>query len=499
MPILIVVREPDHWPLSIPGVEVVGARRYLTDPTYHRMANTRVFNLCRSYSYQSLGYYVSLLAEAREHKPEPDIMAIQDMKSSALVRAISEDMDELIQQTLRPLRSDDFSLSIYFGKTLAQRDAQLGRRLFGRFRSPLLRAYFVRDKLRWQLRSVRPIPTSEIPPTHHAMVVAAAEEYFRRRQRYNRLLPLPRYYLAVLHDPGEDEPPSDQVALRKFMRAARHLGVGAELITRDDYARLGEYDALFIRTTTFVNHYTYRFARRAAAEGMAVIDDPMSIARCTNKVYMAELLALHRIPTPRTVIVQKDNIEEAAQELGFPVVLKQPDSAFSKGVSKLEDLESYRRKVEELLEDSDVVVAQAYMPSAFDWRVGVLDGEPLYVCKYYMAPRHWQIMHWQPDGKPGYGRTETLPVEQAPPRIVRTAVRAARLIGDGLYGVDLKLVGDRAYVIEINDNPTIESGVEDQVLKDDLYERIIRSFIRRIELIREGVYRRVRRANGGTV
>ncbi len=490
----MIVNKPESWPLSIPGVDVVAARKYLTDPAFHRMPATRVFNLCRSYSYQSMGYYVSLLAEARAHRPEPDVTTIQDMKSGALVRAIAEDLDPLIQKSLRTVRPDRFDLSIYFGKTLARRDEQLGRRLFGRFRSPLLRAQFVR-KGKWQLQNVRPIPASEIPPTHHETVVGAAKGYFSKRYRGGASSLAPKYYMAILHDPAEVEPPSDEGALRKFLRAAQRHRVSAELLTKDDLEHVGEFDALFIRTTTYVNHYTYRFARRAAAEGLAVIDDPLSIARCTNKVYLAELMTLHEITTPPTVIVQRESVEAAPQVLGFPIVLKQPDSAFSQGVSKVNDFESYQRKIDELLEKSDVVVAQGFTPSDYDWRVGVLDGQPLYVCKYYMAHNHWQIMKHSADGKhTRYGRTETLAVENAPRRVVSAAVRAARLIGDGLYGVDLKSIGSKVHVIEVNDNPNIDAGAEDKVLKDELYDRVIQSFVRRIEGIRQGNGRKARRS-----
>jgi glutathione synthase/RimK-type ligase-like ATP-grasp enzyme len=72
-------------------------------------------------------------------------------------------------------------------------------------------------------------------------------------------------------------------------------------------------------------------------------------------------------------------------------------------------------------------------------------------------------------------------VEDAPKNVVDSAVRAAGLIGDGLYGVDLKQSAGRCYVIEVNDNPNIDAGFEDQVLKDKLYLRIMESFLRRIE------------------
>ena len=71
MSALIVVERPENWPLEIPGTEVVSATDYLTDARFVELRRAKVFNLCRSYGYQSAGYYVSLLAAARGHKPLP--------------------------------------------------------------------------------------------------------------------------------------------------------------------------------------------------------------------------------------------------------------------------------------------------------------------------------------------------------------------------------------------------------------------------------------------
>ena len=65
MPVLIVVNNVNEWPFHIPGVAVVDAKTYLTKPEYGEVRGAKVFNLCRSYRYQSLGYYVTLLATAR--------------------------------------------------------------------------------------------------------------------------------------------------------------------------------------------------------------------------------------------------------------------------------------------------------------------------------------------------------------------------------------------------------------------------------------------------
>ena len=123
----------------------------------------------------------------------------------------------------------------------------------------------------------------------------------------------------------------------------------------------------------------------------------------------------------------------------------------------------------------------------FDWRIGVLNGEPLFACKYLMSRGHWQIYKHGADGKVTAGNFTTMAVEDAPPEVIRTAVDATRLIGNGLYGVDLKQRGEEVVIIEINDNPNVDSGVEDKYLGMQLYERLANEFLRRLELRTESV------------
>lgn len=482
---LVILENPREWELQLPGVEVVSARSYLLEPRFSDVRAARVYNLCRSYRYQSQGYYVSLVAAARGHKPLPSIATIQDLKSRPIIRVVAQDLEEMIQHDLGPLKSGEFTLSIYFGCNLAKRYERLSRALFNQFPAPFLRAHFkFHAEDGWLLDGLRPIAASEIPDEHHDFVRERAVEYFTRPRRHAPARREPKYDLAILQNPAEKTPPSDERAIRRFIRAAEAQGFAVELIDKDDYGRLGEFDALFIRETTGVNHHTFRFARRAAAEGLVVIDDPESILRCTNKVYLAELLERHDIPTPRTVIVDEDTWGSAGLAIGYPCIVKQPDSSFSQGVVKAENDAELAEAVERLFRISELLIVQEFVPTPFDWRVGVLDREPLYVCKYYMAGRHWQILDHSQSGEEAFGRVETLAIEDAPPEVVRLAVRAAKLVGDGLYGVDLKEVGGRAVVIEINDNPSIDGGYEDKVLREELYERVIGVVAKRIEALR---------------
>ena len=483
---LIVVNNPNSWPFKISGVQLVSARSYLTDETYSRMRQARVFNLCNSYRYQNTGYYVSLLAAARGHKPLPNIITIQDLKLPALMRFVDDDLDKLIQKSFLSIQSDSFTLSIYFGRNVAKCYDRLALYLYNMFPAPLLRAEFSRIKKSWRLQSICAVPTGEIPEDHHEFLLGVATEHFAGRKIGVPKRKKLRYDLAILWNPDEPDAPSDEKAIKKFSLAASTFGLATELITRDDYGRLAEFDALFIRETTSVNHHTYRFARRAAAEGLFVVDDPESILKCSNKVYLAELMERHNVPAPKTVLLYKDNIDKVLTEIGVPCVLKQPDSAFSQGVLKVDDRDMFKVEADKLLSKSDIVVAQAYVPTSFDWRVGVFDKKPLFVCKYYMVKKHWQIIQRDAVGRKFEGRFETIPVELAPAQVVRTALKAANLIGDGFYGVDIKEIDKCCYVMEVNDNPNVDFGVEDQVLKNSLYERIMEVFIKRILIKKNG-------------
>ena len=473
-PTFIVVKTAKSFPLDIPGVEVVTARQYLTETRFVEMKRAKVFNLCRDQAYQTLGYYVSLLAEARSHRHIPSLATIQDLRQAAVIRIASEELNALLQKSLHSLKSDEFELSIYFGRNLASRYDRLCQALFTHFPAPLLRAKFQRQGT-WKLTELRPISVSDVPESHHEFLIDRAAGYFdRSRERGPQTS---RYDMAILFNPEEADAPSDEKAINRFVKAAKQVGIRAFVIGREEYGRIGEYDALFIRETTGVNHHTYRMARRASKEGLIVIDDPLSILKCCNKVYQAELFEKQGIPCPRTLIVHNGNRRRVTQSLGLPCVLKRPDSSFSQGVVKANTEEELELFLSQFLDDSDLVVAQSYVQSEFDYRVGVLGGKPLYVCRYFMARGHWQIQKTQATGQRSFGRHETMAVEDAPPEVVQLAVVAANAIGRGLYGVDIKEADGKLMVMEVNDNPNLDVGIEDAVLKEELYLRIMRHFV----------------------
>jgi glutathione synthase/RimK-type ligase-like ATP-grasp enzyme len=358
--------------------------------------------------------------------------------------------------------------------------------LFARVRAPLLRVLFARHEGSWRLDSLQATGLADVPLQDRAFLVEAVKSFMNESSPDGRRLTRPgRARVAILIDPNDPLKPSNDEALARFVKAASRVGLEAELIGPEALERLPEFDALFNRADP--EGLIREFLRRAEALGMPVVDEPESVLKCGNKVFMQELLSRHRIPTPRGVIVHRGNVDEVIPALGLPCVLKLPDSAFGLDVVKIESGESLRKEAERFFGKSELLIAQEWLPSEFDWRIGVFDRRPLFAAKYYMAPGHWKVRE-AVDGQqePIEGDHETVSVGEVPQPVIQAAVRAANLLGPGLYGADVKQIGDRVYLIEVNVNPNIDAGVEDLVLGDALYREIMGVFARRIAETRGG-------------
>lgn len=487
----IVVDRLEDWTPYYPGENLITAEEYLAaDPAPTRPL--RVINLCRDYNYLGKGYYCSLLAEARGDRVIPSVRTINDLSERRMYTLGLSLLEKAVKSKKVHVGHGElaaYEFRAYFGTTATEELQGLARQLFELFPCPILNMAFKQVDKTWLIESVTPLSIYQLSEAEQDEFAAALDNYSRKVWRKPRRKKLFSYDLAVLTDPEEALPPSNRKALENFVQAGRQIGIDVELIGKEDYPRLTEYDALFIRETTSVDHHTYQFAQKAEFAHMPVIDDPNSILKCANKVYLAELLRENELARPRTEILYRDKpatLERAADLLGFPLVLKIPDGSFSRGVHKAASMEELKARTKELFQSSVLVLAQEFMYTDFDWRIGVLGKHALFACKYYMSAGHWQIYNHSAPSSSRTGKFETLAVEQAPSAAIKLAVKACGLIGNGLYGVDIKQKGNSFSVIEINDNPNIDAGVEDLHLDRLLYLRVMEHFYNQMEHCRYG-------------
>ncbi|MGR9116742.1 MAG: RimK family protein [Gammaproteobacteria bacterium] len=483
----IVVDRQEDWAPYYPTSDLITVEEYLTLQQKKVHDKVQVINLCQDYDYLGTGYYCSLLAEARGQRVIPSIRSINDLANHHYYRLYDNDLDKYLGKHLEKCGQADaetLTVKIFFGKVLFQPLEKMARRLFELYPCPILTVDFKRGQ-KWEIVSIEPGNLADLDDQEQNLFATAIDGYSRKIWRKPRARRRFRFDLAILCNPNEEMPPSDSKAIRNFIRIGNELGLDVDVIDNSDYARLLEYDALFIRETTAIDHHTYRFAKRAESEGLVVLDDPDSILKCTNKVFLADLLSTHDIDIPKTQLLMRNkplDFGKLEQEFGYPAVLKIPHGSFSRGVVKAQNRVDLERHCQELFKESAILLLQEYVQTDFDWRIGFLNNRPIYACKYFMVRGHWQIYnHNSAKPQDKSGGFATMPIHEVPKDVVKTASKAVKLIGDGLYGVDLKQVDDRNVIIEINDNPSIDSGVEDLYLGDDLYRIIMEEFVRRLE------------------
>jgi glutathione synthase/RimK-type ligase-like ATP-grasp enzyme len=276
--------------------------------------------------------------------------------------------------------------------------------------------------------------------------------------------------------------PKEALALQNFKMTAEKMNCRFDFMFRESLLEIPKYDAVFIRATTDPLFTAYIVSKTAWEMGLKVVDDPKSIQICGNKIHQYELFKKYNIPHIPTVFLNKEELHhkrilDIFRAFGRPVVIKAPYTSFSKYVEKVACETSFREVAKRFFRKSDVLAVQKFVPTAFDWRVGVLNGKVLYVCKYMVPKGRWKHGAKR-RGKPSFvwGRTISLKRENAPMKLKETALKACEVVGHGLYGVDIKEVNGNYIVVEVNDNPSIYAGHED--LRDkDVYSKIIEFLI----------------------
>ncbi len=476
----LIIVDSDEVSLDEPSLEIISFEKYLKDYPKLNEPKTRIINLCDTEHYLSKGYYCSLLAEARQHTVLPSVKVINE------IRVFNHEEGPIVnlQKDIGDFLNDNENLDVlsFFGWVQNPLLLKLSKKIFGLYPAPLLR--FSIHKANGELGlKIKRYAFSSIDKEQREVFKQKLVEFIQTVWRANSKKKSSRWDMAILVNRFDKVPPSNKEAISRFVKAANKHGISTEIITVENFQNIGHYDALFIRETTAIDHYTYRLASRAENLGLVVIDDPVSILRCCNKVYLHDAFSYQKVPSLLTQVVSnrsKKTISEVEEKFSYPLVLKMPEGSFSSGVFKVNDAKELVLKLDEMFKVSALVLVQEYLYTDFDWRVGVLNGRAIYACRYLMARNHWQIYNHS-DKSNFSGGFETLPTFEVPKVVLDVAVKAAKLIGNGLYGVDVKQHENHAYVIEVNDNPSIDHGVEDLYLGDELYMLVMSEFKNRLE------------------
>jgi glutathione synthase/RimK-type ligase-like ATP-grasp enzyme len=307
------------------------------------------------------------------------------------------------------------------------------------------------------------------------------EEPFKPPSKSKQTVNKSLFSLAVLCHPYTKPAPSTLASIRYFSRVAAKLGLSVHQIGENDLDRLHQYDGLWIRHTTSIINHTFSFACRADKLGIPVIDNKISILACHNKIPMMTMLNEAGIVTPSTVLLTPETYSCGLQAAeNSELVIKVPDGSFGRGMYKVSSLAEFGKATADLFRQSSVLMVQPFIRSKFDWRIGVIDGSPLFACQYHFARGHWQIIKHYPDGKHREGSHYTVSLGEVSPEVLQVAVKSTKALGGaGIYGVDIKDTANGPMVIEVNDNPNLDHGIEDQAEGDVIWMRLAQWFLDR--------------------
>jgi glutathione synthase/RimK-type ligase-like ATP-grasp enzyme/gamma-glutamyl:cysteine ligase YbdK (ATP-grasp superfamily) len=526
--VLVVVSEREDA-AGLPEFSVSTAQGYI-EAAGAAPRDALLINLCRNIGYGSDGYYVSLLADARGQRVLPTLETSAGVADPyARYRALQEagiatldqaqiavrrraagldgiDDDAAFEATplvleggqCRAAREDEYAdLVSCFGTTVDARFHALAAGVHRVWPAPLLRIRVVQESGQWKVAALAHASPDALTAEERRLLADSVTGDPKALRGGVTDRDSVRASIAVLLDPSDPFAASSPETVERLERVAAGMNVHVARIDLNDLRRLPEYDALFIRSLTGVREPSFQFALRAESLDMPVIDDSQSIIRCSNKVFMEELLRREGVPLPRTRIVTSHTAWEQIEDLGVPFVMKSPDGSFSTGVHRIDSHEDFQRRSMELLQHSPLLIAQEWLPTEFDWRITVLDGRLLFAARYYMAQGHWQI-RTEEGGVERYGKVEAIPRDKAPRQVVEVALRAAALVGRGMYGVDLKETPRGPVVIEVNDNPNLDAGYEDTAEGDVIYQEILGVFLQRIEEVAGADARQPRRAEASS-
>ncbi|MGD9409590.1 MAG: RimK-like ATPgrasp N-terminal domain-containing protein, partial [Thiohalocapsa sp.] len=196
----LLLEQPADWRPSFPALRVVSAREYLSGGTdWSARRRLHLVNLCRGYRYLSLGYYCSLLAEARGHRVLPSVETIQDLSSRGLYGLVLDSFEAPLRRLPSPLdeKAQMLRLTVLFGRCaepdLEPMFRQLARRAFETFRCPLLRLELKHTRDwepqqggAWRVTAVRALTLDRLPAAQEPAFVAALDAYLSQPWRRPR-------------------------------------------------------------------------------------------------------------------------------------------------------------------------------------------------------------------------------------------------------------------------------------------------------------------------
>lgn len=218
--------------------------------------------------------------------------------------------------------------------------------------------------------------------------------------------------------------------------------------------RVDPFDAVIPRIGTSLTFFGAAVVRQFEQMGVFTLNSAAAILAARDKLATLQILSRHQIGITRSVAVHHaDNIPAALEQIGgAPAVIKLVHGTHGIGVM-LAESEAMAHSILKVMQAlAQPVLVQRFVAESrgTDVRAFVV-GDRVVAAARRMASRDFRSnVHLG-------GRAEPIDLD---PAYEDTAVRAARLLGLGIAGVDMLVSSDGPLVMEVNASPGIR-GIEE--------------------------------------
>lgn len=214
------------------------------------------------------------------------------------------------------------------------------------------------------------------------------------------------------------------------------------------------YDVVLPRIGASITEYGLSVVKHFEMQGLRAINSSRSIAESRNKMRCLQILTEAGLMVPSTVLTRSTQGLRTAVEAvkGLPVVLKILQGTQGVGVMLVHTPISMGSVIDTLRTlNQDVIIQQFIVEGAGrDYRVFVV-GNKVVAAMMRTAP--------QGEFRSNIHRGGEANIVDLPPSYIQAAVRAAKILGLQIAGVDLMESHGGPLVIEVNSSPGLE-GIE---------------------------------------
>lgn len=184
--VLILVDSLDDWKPYSKTNSILTVSDYLK---YKSSGKDRklVINLSNDYSYNSEGYYCSLLAQTRGHKVIPGVDIINKVEAGTGIRMDSS-LQKLCYQWIQKndITDDLWYLNVYFGTCKEKGLERIARFIFENYPAPLLRVT-LNTRHKNQIENIQFLPLSSLNNEEEDYFANALDLFNRKVWRTLRL------------------------------------------------------------------------------------------------------------------------------------------------------------------------------------------------------------------------------------------------------------------------------------------------------------------------